>query len=238
MSIYFNSQYLPELPRSEYVAWIDVMGIQSAMGRSLSISGNFVFKLHVAALESANENVKLYPIMDGFYASSLSQQEMISFLFKVFKKIAFTFVKEATHFHRFIIRGALSYGSIIHGSEVKALASDSFKSNIAHKDAILLGIPMIQANKAERSAPPFGVFIHESARSFSPEGIKPLHYVWWKWEDKKDPDLWNTTKNSLMDYYKWCKENSESLLYASERISFHENLAKQYFTSTSNLSEL
>jgi len=33
MPIFFNSQHLPPSPGAEYVAWIDVMGIQSAMGR-------------------------------------------------------------------------------------------------------------------------------------------------------------------------------------------------------------
>ena len=50
------------------------MGIQSAMGRSLDVAANFIFKLHIAVLESLDalpdhqrRNIYLYPVMDGVY---------------------------------------------------------------------------------------------------------------------------------------------------------------------------
>jgi hypothetical protein len=47
----FHAGELP-VSRSQYVGWIDAMGIQSAMGRSIDVAANFVFKLHIAVLES------------------------------------------------------------------------------------------------------------------------------------------------------------------------------------------
>lgn len=227
--IYFNSQNLPVLPENEYVSWMDVMGIQSAMGRSLHISGNFVFKLHVAALSAPHENVNLYPVMDGFYAASPSQDDMLVFLREVFAQTAGEFVHENEPLHRFIVRGGLAYGPVIHGSQVAPTASNIFQDNIPHKDAILLGLPMVQAHEGERSAPPFGLYVHESARSFAPAGQAPLHHVWWKWVDPQHSNLWKNVKSALKKHYQWCRANSESLLYKADRITVHEELATQYF---------
>ena len=52
--IYFDSRYFGE-PSYEYVCWLDVMGTANQMLRSLPISANFVFKLHCAVLEAAEE---------------------------------------------------------------------------------------------------------------------------------------------------------------------------------------
>jgi hypothetical protein len=230
MAIFFNSQHLPQFPSSEYVAWIDVMGIQSAMGRSLHISGNFVFKLHVAALQAPHENVTIYPIMDGFYASTPNQADMLNFLREVFVQTADEFVKEQEPLHRFIVHGALAYGPIIHGNQVAADASNIFQKNLGHRDAILLGLPMVQANQGERQAPPFGLFVHESARSFAPASIPPLHHVWWKWGSQQHTSPWQQVKAALEEHYKWCSENSGPLLYEPERIEVHKRLAIQYFS--------
>ena len=40
-------------PTNEYICWIDVMGSQSIMLRSLKIASNFVMKLHIAALRAS-----------------------------------------------------------------------------------------------------------------------------------------------------------------------------------------
>jgi hypothetical protein len=206
------------------------MGIQSAMGRSLDISGNFVFKLHVAALEAPHGNIMLYPIMDGFYASSSNQIDMLNFLREVFTQTAAEFIAEQEPLHRFIIRGALAYGPIIHGTQVDANASNVFQANLAHKDAILLGLPIVQAHQNERQAPPFGLFVHESARSFAPANFSPLHHVWWKWGNPQNTNLWQQIKPALATHYQWCRYNSGSLLYEPERIEAHAQLASQYFS--------
>jgi hypothetical protein len=119
---YFNAQVLPT-PTNEYVAWIDVMGVQSAMSRSLDITANFVFKLHVAALQAPHAGVSLYPVMDGLYISSPSQQAVLDFLRSMFSNIAEVFVAETENLHRFIVPGAVAFGPVIHGAAVPATAS-------------------------------------------------------------------------------------------------------------------
>jgi len=51
MPLGFNAGHLPEMA-SEYVAWVDVMGTQVSMSRSINATANFIFKLHIAALRA------------------------------------------------------------------------------------------------------------------------------------------------------------------------------------------
>lgn len=204
MPIYFNSQLLPPFPNPEYAAWIDVMGIQSAMSRSLHISGNFVFKLHVAALQAPRANVRLYPVMDGMYICSSAQADMLDFLRSVLEQVADTFITESEPLHRFSVRGALAYGPVIHGNQIPSSASNAFQNNVTHKDGIILGLPVVQAHENEKLAPPFGIFIHESARAFAPAGTAPMKHVWWKWVNPTSQHLWQTTAQSIATHYDWC----------------------------------
>jgi hypothetical protein len=126
MTLYFNAKELPE-STPEYVAWVDVMGTQSVMSRSLSIAANFIFKLHTAALDAQKKtdgNIHLYPVMDGLYASSSSQEAILYFLRSVFCKIAETLILEENNMYRFIVRGALAFGPIIHGKNVSEKTSN------------------------------------------------------------------------------------------------------------------
>lgn len=62
---WFNAQHLPAVPTPAYVAWLDVMGAKGAMLRSLPVAANFVFKLHVTALEDSTNypGLRLYPVL-------------------------------------------------------------------------------------------------------------------------------------------------------------------------------
>jgi hypothetical protein len=230
MPLYFNAQQLPK-PANEYVGWIDEMGVQSAMSRSLDITANFVFKLHVAALQAPNVGVSLYPVMDGLYIACSSQQDVLEFLRSVFANIAETFVSETEQLHRFIVRGALAFGPVIHGADVPIESSNAFSTELGkpYKHAILLGMPMVQAHIAEKNAPPFELFVHETARTFAPPSAKPLHHVWWKWVNSDNSWVWNGLPTALLSYFEWCSERACSIQYDRERIDIHADLARQYF---------
>jgi len=166
--------------------------------------------------------------MDGFYASSSNQQDILDFLREVFRQTADEFVNETEPLHRFIIRGAIAFGPVIHGGQVSPSASNIFQSNVSYKDSILLGLPMVQAHTYEDQAPPFGLFVHESARSFAPPNAQPLHHLWWKWINPHNSDQ---LRDALLPHYQWCHARSGSLLYQPERIAVHEDLVRQYFAS-------
>ncbi len=229
MPIPFNANSLPQM-QSEYVAWVDVMGTQSSMSRSISATANFIFKLHIAALQAATPNIRLYPVMDGFYVACRERNAMLDFLRGVFKAVADEFNAETESHHRFCIRGGLAFGPVIHGRDCGPCALE-LQSNPAHRDKILLGMPMVQAHLAERGAPPFGVFVHESARVFAPVGIEPLHWVWWKWGtgSASAQATWATLKSQLSDHLDWCEKRSQTIEYLTERIQAHKNMVTQYF---------
>lgn len=228
MPLTFHAGRLPQaLP--EYIAWVDVMGTQASMSRSVAISANFIFKLHTAALQAPNQNVTLYPVMDGFYASSTDKGDILDFLRNVFQEVAAEFNREQVEQHRFIVKGALAFGPVIHGSNVPAAASQTINNFPAYRNSLLLGLPMVQAHISEKLAPPFGIFVHESARSFAPPNQTPLHNVWWKWNIPNNQDTWNALNQSLLTHFKWCAERAGDLEYAPDRIEVHNTMVKQYF---------
>jgi hypothetical protein len=232
-SPYFDASVLPN-PTNEYVAWVDLMGVQSAMSRSLNIAANFVFKLHVAALQAPHPaGISLYPVMDGLYVASSNQLLMFEFLRSVFVDVAQSFVEAEQHWYRFVIRGALAFGPVVHGAAVPPAASHALKTAVGgpYKNAILLGMPMVQAHLFEKNAPPFGLFVHESARAFAPEGATPLHHVWWKWGNPTNEKTWKAVPSTLTAYFQWCCDNADFILYNRERIKVHDELARQYFAT-------
>ena len=137
--------------------------------------------------------------------------------------------------HRFIVRGALAYGPVIHGASVPniavqapGMAPNVFATNQPYKAAIMLGLPMVQAHEWTRQAPPFGIYVHESARSFAPPGQPPLHHVWWKWGAQGNP-TWGALPAALTAHYVWCRQNARAIQYEADRIAAHEEMASQYF---------
>lgn len=228
MTLYFNAAPLPPTT-VEYVTWIDVMGTQSSMSRSLKVTANFVFKLHIAALSAPHGTVKLYPVMDGLYAACPDQTAMLSFLRAVMTAAAEEFNTTADNQFRFIVRGGLAFGQVYHGSAVPAAASTTLAANAAYRDCILLGMPMVQAHLCEASAPPFGIYVHESARSSSPPGIGPLHQTWWRWDSGPSTAVWSALQASLTNYFAWCAERSLRIGYADDRIAAHKKMFEQYF---------
>ena len=73
------------------------------MSRSLARSANFIFKLHTAGLQAPKQNVNMYPVMDGLYASSPRQSDILDFLKSVMSDIAAEFIREPNMHHRFLL---------------------------------------------------------------------------------------------------------------------------------------
>jgi hypothetical protein len=235
----FNAAGLPISP-SQYVGWIDAMGIQSAMGRSIDVAANFVSKLHITVLESLDAlpdhqrgNICLYPVMDGVYFVTNDQPALFRFLRRVFGCLAREFVETAEMRHRFLDRGALACGPVVHGFQLPEGASDVLLNHTRYRDSILVGLPMIQAYLTERLAPPFSIYVHESARAFAPEVRRPIRATWWRWfatpVDDRWPDLAPQLRDALRDYFAWCEARASEIGYDVESIKKHRLLTDQYF---------
>lgn len=230
---FFDEHKMPP-PTYKYVCWIDVMGSQSIMLRSLSIASNFLMKLHVAALRaSVAFPVELYPVIDGVYVCSQSQSSLLRFLNGVHSRLAVTFILETDRLHKFVIRSGLAYGPIVRGREALQCANE-LRNRPEHTKQILLGPPLTQAYQIERQSAPFGVALHESARTFAPPGEKVMFGTYWKWwksycqagDDKLALELFN----SLKDHYDWCLKHTVALSYEKVDIERHKLLAEEYFS--------
>lgn len=228
MTLFFNAGRMPPT-EPEYVAWVDVMGTQASMSAALKVAANFIFKLHIAALQAPRPHVRIYPVMDGFYASTPAKDEMVEFLRSVFSQVAATFNAETEIRFRFVIRGALSYGPVVHGSSLPPQCSDALANHPPYRDHLLLGMPMVQSHLSEAWAPPFGVYVHESARAFAPAGALPLPDRWWSWDHNTTHASWTVLPQELEAYYDWCDARAGKIDYSRERIAVHRRMAKEYF---------
>lgn len=228
---YFNADELPE-PSEEYVAWVDVMGIQSHMQRSINSAANFVFKLHVAALDSPRRNVTIYPIMDGFYATSTSRDDLQQFLLSVFRSLALLLASQTYAHFRFVMRGAVAFGLIYHGRDIGDDASKRLAENLDYRSAIFLGMPVVYAHVSERHAPPFGIYIHQTARETSEGKWTVDENGFWHWVgDKFDLEKFG---NRLESYYDWCADKGWGIAYDPERVKEHRSQARAYFRYREN----
>lgn len=219
--IYFNDADFPNM-ENEYVLWVDIMGTKNNMSGSVRTSSIFICKLHVAIMEAKNKNLHVYPMMDGAYVTAKEENDMSKFIKKLFNSLSDTLIEEENDFHRFLIKGSLAYGPVIHGNKIPNSCSNCIEKNRDYANSILLGIPMIQANEGEKNAPPFGIYCDESARVASQE----FAHRWYKWFSKtKAPKV----SRAVQSYFDYSKEHYYEIDYPIEKISEHEEKAKQYF---------
>lgn len=152
-------------PKNEYVCWLDIMGTKNNMSDSFEKSTNYMLRFHSAifSVVKSEKQVTFYPVMDGVYITSPKAEIIKKVVKAIMNQLADVFIEEATCFHKFVIRGALAYGEIAHGKYIdervcKNLAGEHYLQYL------LFGMPIIMAHISERLAPPYGIYIHESAR--------------------------------------------------------------------------
>lgn len=215
-------------PSNEYVCWLDIMGTKSSMSESFEKSANFIIRFHTAVLKAAvSKKVRVYPVMDGVYVVVESLDDMRDAIDKIMTCLAEVFLAE-TNNHRFIVKGALATGTIQHGSKISSEVSPDMAPRIGYKQHLLFGMPMIQAFNAEKQAPPFGIYIHESARTVG--GLQGRYYYW-----RRDDTLSNNEnlhvvlQNDLISFLKWEKERSYYLELEKTKFEEYEKRAVEYF---------
>lgn len=236
---FFSSKGVMDKQGNRYVAWLDLMGTGSMMRRSATIAATFIGKLHSAAIKAtkniADDLVRLYPVIDGVYITSQEQAQVLRVLKQMLTGLALTFVLERNIVHRFMVRGAIAFGPTCEGNDLLTPENWQLNSLPEYAKSICLGIPLTQAFDAEKQAAPYGIWIHESARSFAPTTVHPLtgtHWHWWRYQTAPtDQLLVDCLHSQLLDYLDWCKRHSTYLLYEEPRIDVHRQLVGQYFTT-------
>jgi hypothetical protein len=229
---YFNESLMLS-PTNEYVCWVDVMGSQSVMLRSLSIASNFLMKLHVSALRASRQfSVYLYPVIDGIYVCSQTKVPLLNFVNRVYSALAQDFIHQKDPLHRFVIRSGLAFGPVARGTGALQCSYDlSYNRNYAKQ--ILFGPPLTQAYQVEKQSAPFGVALHESTRSFAPNGevLSGTYWKWWKLYNQNGDDLIASLLfKSLKAHYDWCLKHTVALSYEKADIERHRALAEEYFS--------
>lgn len=131
-------------------------------------------------------------------------------------------IEEKTNYHRFLVKASLAYGPLMHGKDIPDSCNNYIKNNRNYVDSILLGMPMIQASKGEKKAPPFGIFCDESARIAS----SIFEHRWHKWASKdKAPNV----SEAIKSYFDYAIKHYYELNYPREKIEEHMEMATQYF---------
>jgi len=224
-----TNQQLPfvETPalKPKYVCWIDIMGMKSMLRRSVTTASIMIcrFQKLLNNIAQSNDNIKIYPIMDGAYITTSDKSKLESFLNEIYNNVANNFINEKKFYNKFIIKSCVAFGLIGDGSEI---SDNEFPS----KNSLVFGLPIIQAFEDENKAPPFGIFIHQSARALScPENetYSPFTTRWHIWFKPNDT-IQQTLKVSLQAYYSTAEKLTHALPYPAEELKKHSDMAMQY----------
>lgn len=243
MAVFFDSSKLPT-PAARYVLWLDGMGTGNFLTVSLHHAANFVGKLHVATTRAASGcGARVYPMMDGAYVVTDDQASAMKFVREVFGMLAAEFTEAKPRVtHRFMARIGVAFGPTIEGRDiaVEAFAPSSAPGNAltmtpeeakTASRSLLLSPAMLWAYRSETRAPPFGTFIHESARILgvlADSSDSGFHRRLWKWWRTTDPLVRRLAK-ALIEHLNHCAERIHNLSYSPERLATHKALVREYF---------
>lgn len=216
-------------PSEEYVCWLDIMGTKSSMSESFEKSANFILRFHTVVLKAGTtKKIRVYPVMDGVYVVVEQLENMIAFINRVMTGLAEVFLSEQNN-HRFIVKGALAKGTLQHGSQISSEVSPVMASRVGYKQHLLFGMPMIQAFNAEKNAPPFGIYIHESARTV--KGLQGRYFFWRRDEAiSENADLLTQLKEALLEFLKWEGERHYYFELDPSKFAEYEQRVREYFT--------
>jgi len=192
------------------------------MYQNISDTARNLLYFQILSKELEIEECTIYPMMDGVYVVSEDLDEMIVFLKATFERAARQVVEREVE-DVFLIRGGLSYGPIVEGKDFQIEFNDQeYQDNI---ESLLIGPPMVEAYTMEEEAPPFGIAIHESARSFTPDDFR---YQWYKWFSPDNRELANDLRKTIEAYFNYSKRHAHVTNYPAEKIDHHMELMQQY----------
>ena len=234
-NLYFELSSLPK-PNGEYVFWCDGMGTSNELSRSLTRAAGFVFKIHMAfaIAKKAIDEITIYPVMDGLYITSKNRKNMRDVIRIAYSELAREFIHRGPSQHMFMLRGGLAYGPVIHGKDVMDEAFGNIEGAINSKSSVLLSPAMVNAYHAETYAPPYGVYVDDTAKYIpcltqeDDNGFISNLWQWWRGceEATKIAEL---LYNQIEFYLEKCEVHSIGMGYKKESIEKHRALALEYF---------
>lgn len=231
--------------KNYYVAWLDLMGAGHIMSTSVPKAANFLVRLHMSvelAIRNSGYTFRTLPINDGIFIVGERKGELITVLQHAMTLLAARFVATPRAHDRCLLKGGIAYGPVYEGAQlVEGIAHKKLRNSPEFLERVLFGSAIIQAYRAEASAPPYGIAVHESARAFSADGEPPFnmtHWLWWQEhaEAKKASglpslvDLRDVLAIELERQFNWM--TSTLLLHGlqQEKISQWRAMSKQYLS--------
>lgn len=213
--------------KDEYVCWIDIMGTRNIMSESIQKATNFILRFHSCIVDVKNKHAtaQFYPLMDGIFITAPNAETITKIIDEIFQCMALLFIQAGENDHRFIIKGALAYGQIANGNSIDDSVCPTIaqKQNELYRNTLLIGMPMIQANSSEKTAPPFGIYIHESARKYK---LLQGKYYQWKIGNVVNKDC---LRDKILKYFDWCEDFIQYQEMDKEKIKTYKQMTKEYF---------
>lgn len=226
-----------------YVAWIDLMGAGHLMSVSLEKPANALVRLHMAVDQAIakRDSIETLPINDGVFIISPRKIDIEQVVRSVMIDLAAIFISTPDPQNKFLLRGGIAYGPVYRGEAIAAGLSSSKRVKLEQVlSRVAFGPAIIQAYRGEGSAPPYGIAIHESARSFAPVGTTPFlmtHWLWWVTHPELDHPvgtppltvLRDVLCEDLLKHFSWLR--STLLLHglSPEKLTQWEQMSQQYF---------
>jgi hypothetical protein len=224
--------------------WCDGMGTSRELNRSIVRTAGFVLKLHraFAVAHSEVQTIQSYPVMDGLYVTTGSRNDLRRAIGLAFVQFARDFIGGHGTQNKFMMRGGLAYGPVLHGKDIPEEAFADAEPIRETKRSILLSPAMVLAYRAESKAPPFGIYVDDSAKTF-PQLTRPEDkgfisnlYQWWR-DDADATAVARELYGQITFYLAKSKVHSIGMGYDMDRIEAHEQLAAEYFGGLQKASD-
>jgi class 3 adenylate cyclase len=193
---------------NKYVAWLDLMGAGHLMATSMEKTANAISRIHTATYLAVTQHgykPDLIGINDGIFICSPSKVEITQIVRSALIHLAARFVSKNDPQDRFLVRCAIAYGPTFSGKRLAEQLPGYKKGTVpATLDHVVFGPPVIQAYRAEHESPPYGVAVHESARSFAPETTRPFRSTLWRWWQPDDAGKFSKATPGCQDHSRTC----------------------------------
>ncbi|MFO3390740.1 hypothetical protein SC042_10940 [Legionella pneumophila serogroup 1] len=182
----------------QYVAFIDIMGIISTFERSRDTAMIFILRFHsvisqLIARGKIDKMITYNPFNDGCFLTADDSKVLLDLIKNVFIEISKIFIDEKEHKKKFIIRGGLTRGTILHGTDIPGNVKN-FIIGDNYKQRFLLGQPIAQAVKLEQTGGYFCINVSPAIAS-EVESVNN----WFNWIEESNIDV-NQFKNCVGEY--------------------------------------
>lgn len=251
---FFNTEKIT--PEKCYIAWIDVMGAASMMEVSLQRAAICIGKLHDVVFAESKKHPKLtlHPLVDGCYAVSKEFAPLLQFTQSVMTRLFATFYAARVSAtgrdawkSQFLVRAVLAYGPIVTAEMMKmGFSYKPEELSSPYFNNVFIGNLLGSTHDAEKSAPPFGVYVSTSVRceaelsaSDSVEFKSLVGQVYYRWFlDKaraKQRDSLGLPSNpsemgqAVIDFLEAEKENAATSCYPEKKHEGWCSRVREYF---------